>query len=118
MQKERKDSVNRLHLGDCLYVLRERAYFPDSSVDLIYIDPPFNSKRNYNIFFDDNLIRTQHVAFDDTWTLVNIATSLTELNTLETSDLYKLLQSYRITAPQTFPYLVMMSLRIIELHRV
>jgi site-specific DNA-methyltransferase (adenine-specific) len=118
VQKERKDSVNRLHLGDCLYVLRERAYFPDSFVDLIYIDPPFNSKRNYNIFFDDNLIRTQHVAFDDTWTLVNIATSLTELNTLETSDLYKLLQSYRITAPQTFPYLVMMSLRIIELHRV
>ncbi len=43
--------MNTLHLGDCLYVLREN--IPDESVDLIYIDPPFNSKRDYNIFFDD-----------------------------------------------------------------
>ncbi len=41
--------MNYLYLGDCLEVLRE--FIPDDSIDLIYIDPPFNSKRNYNIFF-------------------------------------------------------------------
>lgn len=46
--------MNTLYLGDCLYVLRDSV--PDESVDLIYIDPPFNSKRDYNIFFDDKLI--------------------------------------------------------------
>jgi site-specific DNA-methyltransferase (adenine-specific) len=48
--------MNTLYLGDCLYVLRDN--IPDESVDLVYIDPPFNSKRDYNIFFDDKEIQT------------------------------------------------------------
>ncbi len=40
---------NRLHFGDCLDVMRER--IDDESVDLIYLDPPFKSDRNYNLLF-------------------------------------------------------------------
>jgi DNA modification methylase len=39
--------MNTLYLGDCLNVLRDSV--ADESVDLIYIDPPFNSKRDYNM---------------------------------------------------------------------
>ena len=51
---------NYLYLGDCLDVLQD--YVKDETVDLIYIDPPFNSKRNYNVFFDDKEIHSQQSA--------------------------------------------------------
>ncbi len=108
--------MNVLHLGDCLDVLQREV--ASESVDLIYIDPPFNSKRNYNIFFDDKDIKTQRIAFEDTWSLKNIQDSLNELRTLRTEKIYKLLMIYSDIAPFTFSYLVMMALRIIELHRV
>ena len=53
--------ANRLYFGDCLDVMRES--ISDASVDLIYLDPPFNSKRLYNAFIGG----AQWVAFDDTW---------------------------------------------------
>ena len=52
---------NRLYFGDCLEIMAE--YLPDESVDLIYLDPPFNSRRIYNAFIGG----AQWVAFDDTW---------------------------------------------------
>ncbi len=52
---------NRLYFGDCLDVMRED--IPSESVDLIYLDPPFNSKRLYNAFIGG----AQWIAFDDTW---------------------------------------------------
>ena len=52
---------NALYFGDCLDVMRES--IPDESVDLIYLDPPFNSKRIYNA----SMGGAQWVAFDDTW---------------------------------------------------
>lgn len=52
---------NQLYFGDCLEVMAE--YVADASVDLIYLDPPFNSKRIYNAFIGG----AQWVAFDDTW---------------------------------------------------
>jgi len=55
------DSANRLYFGDCLDVMRDD--IPDESVDLIYLDPPFNSKRLYNAFIGG----AQWVAFEDTW---------------------------------------------------
>ncbi len=54
-------SSNRLYFGDCLDVMRED--IPDESIDLIYLDPPFNSKRLYNAFIGG----AQWVAFNDTW---------------------------------------------------
>ena len=52
---------NRLYFGDCLDVMRED--IADESVDLVYLDPPFNSKRLYNAFIGG----AQWIAFDDTW---------------------------------------------------
>ncbi len=85
--------MNTIYLGDCLEVLRENV--GDESVDLIYIDPPFNSKRDYNIFFDSKEIQSQRIAFEDTWTLKNIQDSLTELHTLEHENLWALLLVYQ-----------------------
>ncbi len=56
-----QSTPNRLYFGDCLEIMAE--YMPDESVDLIYLDPPFNSKRIYNAFIGG----AQWVAFDDTW---------------------------------------------------
>ena len=63
----KKVCVNKLFYGDNLDVLRGK--IKDESVDLCYIDPPFNSKRNYNQIYnniggDD---RAQAQAFTDTW---------------------------------------------------
>ena len=54
-------SSNQMYFGDCLEIMTE--YIPDESVDLIYLDPPFNSKRIYNAFIGG----AQWVAFSDTW---------------------------------------------------
>src|SRR5688572_5357412 len=59
---------NKLYYGDNLDILRE--HIKDESVDLIYIDPPFNSARNYNVLFKDESGRdseSQITAFEDTW---------------------------------------------------
>ena len=59
---------NRLYYGDNLDVLRE--HVPDESVDLIYLDPPFNSNQSYNVLFaerDGSRSAAQIKAFDDTW---------------------------------------------------
>lgn len=52
---------NRVYFGDCLEIMAD--CIPDESIDLIYLDPPFNSKRIYNAFIGG----AQWVAFDDTW---------------------------------------------------
>src|SRR5947209_8094733 len=58
---------NQLYYGDNLEVLRLK--IKDESVDLCYIDPPFNSKRNYNQIYNNigNEDRAQAQAFVDTW---------------------------------------------------
>lgn len=61
--------MNRLYYGDNLAILRR--HIRDESVDLVYLDPPFNSNRSYNVLFrsrsgDD--AQAQIEAFDDTWT--------------------------------------------------
>jgi adenine specific DNA methylase Mod len=61
--------TNTLYYGDNLRVLREQ--IPDESVDLIYLDPPFNSNRAYNVLFkkkSGEARPAQIEAFDDTWT--------------------------------------------------
>jgi DNA modification methylase len=61
--------LNKLFYGDNLEVLRK--HVPDRSVDLVYLDPPFNSNRNYNVIFGRNSalgdVAAQIQAFDDTW---------------------------------------------------
>lgn len=53
--------TNRMYFGDCLEIMQ--GAIPDESVDLIYLDPPFNSKRIYNA----SMGGAQWVAFNDTW---------------------------------------------------
>ncbi len=43
--------MNTLYYGDNLKILQDRNYFPDACIDLVYLDPPFNSNRNYNVLF-------------------------------------------------------------------
>jgi hypothetical protein len=60
--------MNQLFYGDNLPILR--AHIPDASVDLVYLDPPFNSQRNYNLLLEQHKgapSRAQIVAFEDTW---------------------------------------------------
>jgi site-specific DNA-methyltransferase (adenine-specific) len=62
------DAKNKLYYGGNLQVLRD--YIPDQSVDLIYLDPPFNSRQDYNVLFaekDGNRSAAQITAFKDTW---------------------------------------------------
>jgi site-specific DNA-methyltransferase (adenine-specific) len=59
---------NQLYYGDNLIVLRE--HIQDESVDLIYLDPPFNSRQDYNVLFaerDGTRSASQIMAFEDTW---------------------------------------------------
>jgi adenine specific DNA methylase Mod len=59
---------NQLYYGDNLVVLRE--HIEDESVDLIYLDPPFNSRQDYNVLFaerDGTRSASQIMAFEDTW---------------------------------------------------
>jgi site-specific DNA-methyltransferase (adenine-specific) len=61
-------TANTLFYGDNLEILTQ--YIPSESVDLVYLDPPFNSNRAYNVLFKDesnNDSEAQIVAFDDTW---------------------------------------------------
>jgi site-specific DNA-methyltransferase (adenine-specific) len=62
------DWKNRLYFGDNLDILRCQA--PDSSVDLVYLDPPFNSNATYNVLFKEKSgaeSAAQITAFEDTW---------------------------------------------------
>ena len=59
---------NQLYFGDNLDILRQ--HIPAESVDLIYLDPPFNSKATYNVLFAEKsgeASAAQITAFDDTW---------------------------------------------------
>lgn len=60
---------NQLYYGDNLEVLQES--IPAESVDLVYLDPPFNSNRSYNVLFQNRTgleAEAQIHAFGDTWT--------------------------------------------------
>ena len=60
--------MNTLYYGDNLNILRR--YIREESVDLVYLDPPFNSNRNYNVLFKDESgleADSQITAFEDTW---------------------------------------------------
>ena len=113
---------NTLFYGDNLKVLRE--YIPDESVDLIYLDPPFNSNRNYNVLFKDESgtdSEAQITAFEDTWHWNEIAQhTYDELRQNAPDHVGKMIESLHdfIGNNQMMAYLVMMAARLAELHRV
>ena len=117
--------MNTLYYGDNLEILRK--YIPAESVDLCYIDPPFNSKRNYNQIYNNigNEDRAQAQAFTDTWVWDEQADSgLTEILAndrgifaVQTVDLIKGLHPV-LKKGSLLAYLVSISLRVTEIHRV
>ncbi len=115
---------NTLFYGDNLDILRDRDYFPNACVDLIYLDPPFNSARSYNVLFKDESGRdsdAQITAFDDTWHWGEAAErTYDELITGAPERVSAAIGALRqmIGANQMMAYLVMMTARLIELHRV
>lgn len=120
-----RDSKNALYYGDNLYVLRK--YLNDSSVDLIYLDPPFKSDRNYNVLFkkktDDESASddAQIVAFTDTWTWgPDDKSQFDELIAVAEPQIATTVKSlYQILGTSDMmSYVVMMAARLIELYRV
>lgn len=116
------DWNNQLYYGDNLPILRE--YIKDESIDLIYLDPPFNSNRNYNVLFKDESgqdSEAQITAFEDTWHWDRVAEDTYQALLLHSSaKVSRMLDALRqfIGTNQVMAYLVMMTARLIELHRV
>ena len=114
--------TNVLYYGDNLDILRK--YIPDESVDLIYLDPPFNSKKDYNILFKETSgleSEAQIHAFTDSWHWSQSAQdTYQELITKAPMKVGKLIDSLHSAIGQNdvMAYLVMMTIRLLELHRV
>ncbi|MFQ3667180.1 MAG: DNA methyltransferase [Sphingomonadaceae bacterium] len=114
--------MNRLYFGDNLHVLRE--HVADQSVDLVYLDPPFNSNASYNILFkspEGADSDAQIEAFEDTWHWNDSAeAAFDEVMKSGRSDAFELLRAMRafLGDNDMMAYLSMMAVRLLELHRV
>jgi DNA modification methylase len=116
---------NQLYYGDNLEVLRK--YLKDDSIDLCYIDPPFNSKRNYNQIYNNigSEDKAQSQAFIDTWTwdemanlgFAEIQSNYNNVFTRQSINLINGLEKV-LGKGSLFAYLVSMTARIAEIHRV
>ena len=116
------DWRNKLYFGDNLPILRE--HVADESVDLIYLDPPFNSNATYNVLFREpagDLSSAQIKAFDDTWHWsIETEAAYEDVVTSGPRGVADLLAAMRgfLGRNDVMAYLTMMAERIIELHRV
>lgn len=114
--------MNTLYYGDNLIVLRE--HIADESVDLIYLDPPFNSKRDYNVLFrtpKGHSSEAQITAFEDSWTWGEQAErEYAEILRQPNTAVAEMIASLRkfLNESDMMAYLVMMANRLLELHRV
>jgi len=113
---------NKLYFGDNLDVMRK--YIPDESVDLIYLDPPFNSKATYNVLFQEKngtAPAAQVKAFEDFWhwdagaekTYHEVVTQ----GPKKLADLLRALMEF-LGRNDMMAYLTMMAVRLVEMHRV
>ena len=113
---------NRLYFGDNLDILRQ--YVVDESVDLIYLDPPFNSNATYNVLFRERSgedSAAQITAFEDTWHWGwESEIAFQDVVTRGPDKVGSLLAALRQFLGQNdmMAYLTMMAQRMIELHRV
>src|SRR5689334_23272549 len=113
---------NALYYGDNLPVLRDSIH--DESVDLIYLDPPFNSNASYNVLFkapSGEGSQAQIEAFEDTWHWnASAELAFDEVVNGPHSDASIMLKAMRSALGENdmMAYLAMMAVRLIELHRV
>jgi len=114
--------TNRLYYGDNLRILRE--HVADASVDLVYLDPPFNSNASYNVLFkapDGQGSGAQIEAFGDTWHWGEAAEDafdeVMRSGNTDTADMLRAMRSF-LRENDMMAYLAMMAVRLLELHRV
>ena len=120
--------MNRLFYGDCLTVMRDLGL---ASVDLIYLDPPFNSNRQYNAIYKDETGRPlpyQIEAFCDIWELdserersIRTLPVLMRENGIDDAavELWRLwMRALRETQPRLLAYLSYMAERLLIMHRL
>ena len=115
-------NANKLYFGDNLDILRQNV--ADESVDLIYLDPPFNSNATYNVLFRERSgedSAAQITAFEDTWRWsIDSEIAYQDVITDGPEKLGDLLEAMRRFLGQNdmMAYLTMMAQRTAELHRV
>ena len=116
---------NALYYGDNLQVLRD--HVPAESVDLVYLDPPFNSNASYNVLFRERTGEespAQIRAFTDTWEWTQQTERTFEIDIIQNpavpSAVKDMIAAFRqfIGRNAMMAYLVMMAPRLVELHRV
>nr|AMK59516.1 DNA methylase N-4/N-6 [uncultured bacterium UPO68_UPO87] len=114
--------TGKLFYGDNLEILRNS--IADESVDLVYLDPPFNSNASYNVLFkapDGHESHAQMEAFDDTWHWTDSAErAFDEVIHSGNTDAAEMLRAMRsfLKENDMMAYLAMMAVRLIELQRV
>jgi DNA modification methylase len=114
--------VGQLFYGDNLEILRQ--HITNDSIDLIYLDPPFNSKRGYNLLFKTpkgHESDAQVTAFEDTWHWGEQAEKeFAELLHQSNTDVAEMIQSLRrfLKESDVMAYLTMMANRLLEMRRV
>ena len=113
--------MNQLHYGDNLKVMRND--LPSESVDLIYLDPPFNSQAGYNVIFRDQSGQesgAQILAFNDTWTWGPESDQAIEDLMISNGELARFLQQFVsfLGKNSLSSYLTMMAVRLVEMHRI
>jgi DNA modification methylase len=116
-----QDDKNILYYGDNLDILPR--YIKDESVDLIYLDPPFNSKATYNVLFaeqDGSRAAAQIKAFDDFWRWDQGAVRAYEQVVEAGGSVSQVMQAFKtfLGPSNTLAYLAMMAPRLVELRRV
>jgi site-specific DNA-methyltransferase (adenine-specific) len=112
--------MNALYYGDNLDVLRR--HIKDESVDLVYLDPPFNSNANYNVLFEEHGERSaaQIAAFEDTWEWNSEAAAAYQETVEMGGDVANAMRAFRtlLGTSDMLAYLSMMAPRLVELRRV
>ena len=115
-------SENILYYGDNLNILRDK--IKEETIDLIYLDPPFNSKADYNILYrepDGEPSKAQITAFEDSWHWTEEA-QLTFQQIIDTAPphVIEMMNAFRtcVGLNDMMAYLTMMCIRLLELRRV
>jgi site-specific DNA-methyltransferase (adenine-specific) len=113
--------MGTLYYGDNLDIMRR--YLEDESVDLVYLDPPFNSAQNYNAFFqekDGTAAAAQIRAFEDTWEWNQEAERVYGELIVQPGKVSEVMQAFMtfLGRNDMMAYLAMMAPRLVELRRV
>jgi site-specific DNA-methyltransferase (adenine-specific) len=113
---------NMLYFGDNLDILRRQDYVADASVDLIYLDPPFNSQAQYNLLFErqgKDARSAQASAFRDTWRWEEEATWAHKEIMEHGGSMARITEAFMsVLGPSNMmAYLVMMNIRLEELRK-